>query len=360
MSRPSGNFTDDSTWQPGYLFAAMKIPTLQLRSPYLLFLGTAEDEPVAKTALGVRDWAPERCLAQMRLPGCQVDLGLQDMTPLQAARAGAGSLLLGLAPAGGVIPESWYPILQDAVAAGLDIVSGLHSRLANIPGLAAAAEQHGVSLVDVRHPRMTFPTASGRRRSGMRLLMVGTDCALGKKYTALALTRALRKQGINADFRATGQTGIMISGGGVAIDAVVADFIAGAAEVLSPDAPADHWDVIEGQGSLFHPAYAGVTTGLIHGSQPDVLILCHAPGRSHILSVSGYRLPSLHQAANLNLEMARLTNPAVRLAGISLNTSALSEDERERVIGETEREMQLPCFDPLKSSLDAIVDQVLS
>jgi uncharacterized NAD-dependent epimerase/dehydratase family protein len=281
------------------------------------------------------------------------------MTPLAAAEAGAKSLLLGLAPAGGVIPEAWYPTLLAAVNAGLDIVSGSHSRLADIPWLVAAAAERGVELIDVRHSRITFPTASGRRRSGKRMLMVGTDCALGKKYTALALTKALRKRGIDADFRATGQTGIMISGGGVAIDAVVADFIAGAAEALSPDAAADHWDVIEGQGSLFHPAYAGVTTGLTHGSQPDVLILCHAPGRSHILSVTGYRLPSLQQAAHLNLEVARLTNPAVRLAGISLNTSALTEEERQRVIGETEQEMQLPCFDPLKSSLDAIVDNVL-
>ncbi|MEP7243685.1 MAG: DUF1611 domain-containing protein [Gammaproteobacteria bacterium] len=338
----------------------MNMPTLQLRAPYLLFVGAAEDEPLAKTAFGVRDWAPDRCLGQLRLPGCQIDLGLTDMTPAEAASAGAGSLLLGLAPAGGVIPELWYPTLLAAVRAGLDIVSGSHNRLADVPGLAAAASERGVSLVDVRHPRMSFPTATGRRRSGKRLLTVGTDCALGKKYTALALTAALRKRGVAADFRATGQTGIMISGGGVAIDAVVADFIAGAAETLSPDAAADHWDVIEGQGSLFHPAYAGVTTGLIHGSQPDVLILCHAPNRSHILSVSGYPLPTLQDAAKLNLMTARLTNPAVRIGGISLNTSHMSAEQRKRVIEATEQSMELPCFDPLKSPLDAVIDRVLA
>jgi len=332
---------------------------LQLRTPYLLFLGSADSDPMAKTAFGVRDWTPERCVAQLRLPGCKVDLGLPDMTPAAAAAAGAGSLLLGVAPAGGAIPPEWTATLLDAVRTGLDIVSGMHTRLADVPGLAAEAQRHGVALVDVRHPRQTFPTATGRRRTGKRLLTVGTDCALGKKYTALALTAALRKRGVAADFRATGQTGVMISGSGVAIDAVVADFIAGAAEQLSPDAAADHWDIVEGQGSLFHPAYAGVTTGLIHGSQPDVLIMCHDPSRTHIKSVDNYPLPTLEQAAELNLMVARLTNPAVRLAGISLNTSALSKEQRARVLGEIEARMQLPCFDPLKDSLDAVTQRIL-
>lgn len=333
---------------------------LRLRSPYLLFLGTAEDEPAAKTAFGVRDWAPQHCLAQLRLPDCKVDLGLSDMTPAAAAAAGARSLLLGVAPAGGVIPESWHPTLLESVRAGLDIVSGMHSVLADVPGLAAEAERAGVALIDVRHPRQSFPTATGRRRTGKRLLTVGTDCALGKKYAALALTKAMVARGVSADFRATGQTGIMISGGGVAIDAVVSDFVAGAAEILSPDAAPDHWDIIEGQGSLFHPAYAGVTTGLIHGSQPDVLILCHDPKRTHIVSVQGYPLPTLEDAATLNLMVARLTNPNVRLAGISLNTSSLTTEERARVIETTASRMQLPCFDPIKTSLDAVIDRVLA
>ncbi len=229
---------------------------VKLRMPYLLFVGDAQTEADAKTALGIRDWAREACLAQLRLPGAQVDLGLPQMSPESAGNAGAGSLVIGVAPVGGQIPVEWETSLLRAVAAGLDVVSGMHTPLARVPNLSAAAERAGVSLIDVRLPRQSFPVATGRRRTGKRLLTVGTDCALGKKYTALALAKALRAGGVDVDFRATGQTGIMIAGGGIAIDAVVADFAAGAAEALSPDAPGDHWDVIEGQGSLFHPAYA--------------------------------------------------------------------------------------------------------
>src|SRR5262249_32333711 len=150
----------------------------------------------------------------------------------------------------------------------LDIISGLHAPLDTIEGLADIARQHGVTLHDIRRPRTSFPVGTGERRTGKRLLTVGTDCALGKKYTALAVAKAMRGRGVTADFRATGQTGIMISGAGIAVDAVVADSIAGAAEALSPDADPGHWDIIEGQGSLFHPSYAGVTLGLLHGSQP--------------------------------------------------------------------------------------------
>lgn len=333
--------------------------TLKLRQPYLLFLGDAENEPIAKTAFGVRDWAANASLAQWRLPGCEVDLALPDMTPEMAAAAGAGSLLIGIAPPGGSIPRSWEPLLLRAVEAGLDIVSGMHVALSHVPGLAEAARRSGAALVDVRRPTQSFPVATGRRRAGKRLLTVGTDCALGKKYTAMALANALRARGVDVDFRATGQTGIMINGAGIALDAVVADFVAGAAESLSPDAPAEHWDVIEGQGSLFHPAYAGVTLSLIHGSQPDVLILCHDPNRTHIKSCPEFRVPALEVAAERHLEAARLTNPAARLAGVSLNTSGLDAESRARLISDIERRMHMPCFDPLKTSLEGVVNRVL-
>lgn len=335
-------------------------PRMALRKPYLLFLADIETEPFAKTAFGIRDWAPESSLAQLRLPGCGVDLGLPDMTPEAAANAGAGSLLIGVATAGGQIPPSWQPHLLRAVDAGLDIVSGMHVALADVPGLADAARRRGVALIDVRRPTHEFPVGTGRRRTGRRLLTVGTDCALGKKYTALALARALRARGVDADFRATGQTGIMIAGAGVALDAVVADFVAGAAEWLSPDAAAEHWDVIEGQGSLFHPSYAGVTVALVHGSQPDVLVLCHDPALTHIKSCPGFALPTLQVAAQRYLELAALTNRGVRLAGVSLNTSRLDAAARAHVIARTEREMNVPCFDPLQTSLEAVIDRVLS
>jgi uncharacterized NAD-dependent epimerase/dehydratase family protein len=236
----------------------------------------------------------------------------------------------------------------------------MHVPLSKVPGLSDAASERGVALVDVRLSAREFPVGTGRRRTGKRLLTVGTDCALGKKYTALALARALRQRGIDADFRATGQTGIMIAGHGVAIDAVVADFVSGAAEWLSPDADADHWDVIEGQGSLFHPAYASVTLGLLHGSQPDVLILCHDPTRTHMNSCPAFAVPAPSAAAACYLDLARLTNPAVRLAGVSLNTSALGAAERARAISGTEREMGVPCFDPMMTPLDAVIEQLLS
>jgi uncharacterized NAD-dependent epimerase/dehydratase family protein len=327
-----------------------------LRKPYLLFIGDAEDEAEAKTACGLRDWARDACKAQLRLPQARLDLGLPDMTPDEAARAGVGSLVIGIAPVGGQIPREWEAVLHAAIAAGLDVVSGMHRPLEGVPGLAEAARKRGVALVNVRLPRQTFPAGTGRRRSGKRLLTVGTDCALGKKYTALALTEAMRARGIAADFRATGQTGILISGGGIALDAVTADFAAGAAELLSPDAAPDHWDVIEGQGSLFHPAYAGVTLALVHGSQPDVLILCHDPTRRHLHAFPDFPTPDLRTATTRYLEAARLTNPNAMLGGVSLNTSMLDETQRARVLAETADYLAVPCFDPLQTPLKATLD----
>ena len=334
--------------------------TISLRQPYLLFLGDASHSSRAKTALGVYDWAPEACAAQLRLPGCAVDLGLPELSPAEAAQKGIGSLLIGIAPIGGQFSDSWLPTLFAAVEAGLDLISGLHAKLGDVPGLADAAKARGVRLIDVRRPPAGLPVGSGRKRSGKRLLTVGTDCALGKKYTALALARALRAQGVAADFRATGQTGIMIAGTGIPLDAVVSDFTAGAAECLSPDADAAHWDVVEGQGSLFHPAYAGVTLGLVHGSQPDAMVLCHEPGRTHIWGYPDFPTPTLKIAIEEYERAARLTNPKARVVGIAFNTSMLDDAERAKLLADTERELGLPCFDPLKSPLDSVVQRLLS
>lgn len=340
--------------------AASPATTVVVRKPYLLFLGEAAHFSQAKTAFGLRDWAPEACVGQWRLPGCAVTLDLPDLEPAQAVTQGAGSLLIGVAPVGGRIAERWVPCLFAAVEAGLDIVSGMHGTLADVPGLADAAKARGVRLVDVRRPPTGLPTGTGRKRSGKRLLTVGTDCALGKKYTALALARALRARGVDADFRASGQTGILIAGRGIPMDAVVADFSAGAAECLSPDAAPDHWDIVEGQGSLFHPAYAGVTLGLVHGSQPDAMVLCHDPHRSHIFAAPSFPTPPLKVAIDLYLQTARLTNPQARMVGISFNTSALDDAQREHLFAMTEGELGLPCFDPLKTSLDAVIDRMLA
>ena len=183
---------------------------------------------------------------------------------------------------------------------------------------------------------------------------------MGKMYTSLALEREMRTRGVKADFRATGQTGILIAGEGVAVDAVVADFISGGAERISPARHDGGWDIIEGQGSLFHPSYAGVSLGLLHGSQPDALVLCHEPGRPHMRGVPGHPVPGLKETLERNLEAARLTNPAVIPVGVAFNTSAFSDEEAARLCAEAAAELNLPCQDPVRMGVDRIVDNLLS
>src|SRR5580704_16777304 len=284
----------------------------ELPYPYLVFLGDTTEPIFAKTAFGLRDWAPERCVGEWSCGGGSVNTGLPRLSPRQARERGARGLIVGVANFGGVIQENWLPTLLDALESGLDIVCGMHARLHEVEPLRTAAARLGRRLIDVRVPPANIPVASGRKRTGKRLLTVGTDCALGKKYSALSIARAFTERGIPVDFRATGQTGILICGRGIPMDAVVADFAAGAAEMLTPDAPARHWDVIEGQGSLFHPAYAGVSLALLHGSQPDVIVVCHQPGRERMLGYPGYLVPDLEETMELNLRLGRRTNAAIR------------------------------------------------
>lgn len=335
--------------------------TLEIPGPYLLFLGSATDGAFAKTAFGLRDWAPDRCVAEYSIQGATVTTGLPRATPAEAHARGARSLVIGVANYGGVIAPTWIPTLEEALEAGLDIVNGLHDRLANHAQLAPIAKRLGRRLIDVRQPPANIPIANGRKRSGKRLLTVGTDCALGKKYTALVLARELTKRGVKADFRATGQTGILIAGSGIPMDAVVADFVAGAAETLSPPADEAHWDVIEGQGSVFHPAYSGVSMGLLHGSQPDVIVVCHAVGRDRVLGMDAYPTPSLQETIDLHLTLARRTNPRVRCAGISLNTSTLSESAAREALETESKRLGLPVADPMRPGreLDALVSACL-
>ena len=332
----------------------MTIPSL--RNPYLVFLGDAFSDLDAKTGHGVAYWTPEDCVGQLRYANCRADTGLPDMDIRQAVRAGARSLLIGVAPTGGAIKADWVSTLAAALEAGLDVISGMHTPLESVPRLANAAARSGQRLVNLRVPPEDIPIASGQRRSGQRLLTVGTDCAVGKKYTALALHRALRVAGRRATFRATGQTGIMIAGEGIPIDAVVADFVAGAAELLSPDNREDHWDVIEGQGSLFHPAYAAVTLGLVHGSQPDALVLCHQHGRTIIDEYPGYPIPSWRECIRRYEEAAQLTNPRARCIGLSINTGHLSENARLDVLQAAADETGLPAVDPIASGVEALLE----
>jgi uncharacterized NAD-dependent epimerase/dehydratase family protein len=333
-----------------------------LPAPYLLFLGDATEPAFAKTALGLADWVPEKCVGEWALPGATVSAGLRALRPAAAAAAGAKALVIGIANQGGVIPPAWVPALIEALGAGLDLISGMHSRLDRLPELAIAARANGRRLIDVRTPPADLPVGTGRKRSGKRLLTVGTDCALGKKYTALAIARGLAERGIAADFRATGQTGIMIAGSGMPLDAVVSDFAAGAAELLSPDAAPDHWDVIEGQGSLFHPAYAGVSLALLHGSQPDVIVVCHDVFRDSLLGTPGFPLPAVEEVIALNLELGGRTNPAIRCAGMTLNTSRLGADEAAALLDRESARLGLPVADPVRGGdrLARLIDACLA
>lgn len=332
-------------------------PVMLIHPPYLLFLGDAHDQLAAKTAQGIADWRPEWCLGQVRLPGCKADLGLADLTIAEAARRGARTLIVGVANAGGVLPDHWTSQIVAALEAGLDVASGLHTRLASRPAIAEAAQRLGRALLDVRHSQETFATGKGVKRPGLRLLTVGTDCSVGKKYTALTLERAMRQRGMDADFRATGQTGVFISGRGVAIDAVGADFISGAVEWITPAAAETHWDLVEGQGSLFHPSFAGVSLGLLHGAQPDAFVVCHEPTRRTMRGV-GHPLPSIADVIDLTLRCGRLTNPDIRPVGIAINTQHLGEEDALALIAASADAHGLPATDPVRFGVDAIVDRV--
>ena len=335
---------------------------MDLPHPYLLFLGDTTQQGYAKTAFGLRDWAGERCVGEWSCAGATVSADLPRLSPKEARARGARAMVIGVANSGGVIGESWMPSLIEALESGLDIISGMHTKLNATPLLKSVAERCGRRLIDVRTPPRDIPIASGRRRSGKRLLTVGTDCALGKKYSALALARAFTRRGIDTNFRATGQTGILISGGGIPMDAVVADFEAGAAEMLSPDSAAQHWDVIEGQGSLFHPAYAAVSLGLLHGSQPDVIVVCHEPGRQYVLGHPSFLLPSVDETIELNLRLGRRTNAAIRCAGISLNTVRLDAQAASRLLADESRRLGLPVADPMRggAEFERLVDACLA
>ena len=335
-----------------------KLTKVQLNAPYLILIGDMGDETYAKTGLGIVQWRPDLVAGQLRFPGCEVDMGVPDMTITEAVEAGVRSLVIGVAPIGGIVPDSWWTYIEEAARAGLDIVCGLHFKLTDFPVIVAAARASGARLVDVRNPPADLPIGSGIKRSGKRVLMVGTDCAIGKKYAALALNQAMQEAGMNSTFRATGQTGIMLAGEGIPIDCVIADFIAGAAELLSPDNDDDHWDVIEGQGSLFHPGYSGVSLGLLHGSQPDAFVVCHDATRTLISGWEHYALPSIREAIDQHVLLGSRTNPDIRCVGISVNTSQLAGSERVDYLKGLSGETGLPCVDPLIDGCGAIVDLI--
>ncbi len=327
---------------------------MSLRTPYLLFAGDAPDDLAAKTAHGVCDWRPEWCVGQLRLDGCRAALDLPEMTIAEGAAAGAKTLVIGVANRGGVVGDTWIAPLVEALEAGLDIASGLHVRLSDVPEIRDTAETVGRALFDVRHPTRVFALGTGEARAGKRLLTVGTDASVGKMYTSLAIEREMRRRGMKADFRATGQTGIFVAGDGVSVDAVVSDFVSGAVEWLCPENDPDHWDVVEGQGSLFHPSFAGVSLGLIHGAQADALVLCHEPTRTNMRGLPNQPLPDITDCIRMNEATARLTNPEARVVGVAVNTHAM--DDGLAYLKNLEARLSLPCVDSVATGVAPIVD----
>ncbi|MGI9481906.1 MAG: N-acetyltransferase DgcN [Hyphomicrobiales bacterium] len=330
---------------------------MQIAKPYLLFLGDVQDQLAAKTAQGIVDWRPDWCVGQLRLDGCNADCGIDDISIEQAVERGAETMVVGVVNAGGVLPGHWIEVIVSALDAGLDVATGLHTRLGSIPVVAEAAERNGKALHDVRYTDQKFATGKGTKRPGLRLLSVGTDCSVGKKYTALALDRDMRAAGLNSEFCATGQTGVFISGRGISLDAVIADFISGAAEWIAPSNDPDAWQVVEGQGSLFHPSFAGVTLGLLHGAQPDAFVVCHEPTRTNMRGVE-HKLPTIQQVIDRVVLEGSLTNRGIRCVGICVNTSALNEDKATAYLEKTSAEHGLPAVDPIRTGTGAIVEKI--
>lgn len=325
-------------------------------APFLLYLGHSADPLAIKTSRGVAMFRSEDCVGEFRHDDCPLTLGLPRLSMKDAVAAGARTLILGIAGAGGKLGAELVADTATALDAGLNVASGLHQRLRDEPRLAALAQQRNLRLFDVRDPPSGLAVGKGEPRRGNRLLTVGTDCSVGKMVTTIALARRLRERGIPADFKATGQTGVLIAGEGVAVDAVIADFISGAIEQLAPARTDGGWDLIEGQGSLFHPSFAGVSLGLLHGAQPRALVLCHAPGRPHMRGIPGRALPDLAECLDANLAAARLTSADVQGVGICLNTSGMEAGAARRLCEVTADRLGLPCTDPVAFGVDPIID----
>lgn len=329
-----------------------------IEAPFLLYLGHSSDSVGIKTSRGLATFRPQDCVGEFRHDDCPLTLGLPRLTMEQAEQAGAKTLVLGIAHAGGAMAPALVADASAALKAGMHVASGLHHRLRDVPELVELARERGLSLIDVRDPPADLRVGTGYFREGRRLLTVGTDCSVGKMYASIALAEGIRARGLAADFRATGQTGILIAGSGVPVDAVVADFISGAIEMLAPARHDGGWDVIEGQGSLFHPSFAGVSTGLLHGAQPEALVLCHDPARAEMRGLPGRRLPDLAECLAANLQVARLTSPDVYAAGVCLNTVSLEEGAARALCRRIEDLLSLPTTDPYRFGVEPILVQL--
>jgi len=331
----------------------------------ILAEGRSGDPHYGKTARGILRYAPDPTVAILdstragdSYEGVPVVATIEEALPYEPTTA-----VVGVATQGGRFPPAWRELLKQSIGAGLDVESGLHEFVSDDEELAALAEQHGVELRDLRKPPagLNVPTGENLRIPARIALTVGSDCAIGKKTVALELDLEARRRGLASVFVPTGQTGIAIAGWGIAVDAVVSDFLAGAAEQLVVEGHERGGELlfVEGQGSLVHPAYSGVTLGLIHGSAPHVFVLCHKAGAEEIEGYPGHPLPSLPELIELHERIA-LPMRRARVACVALNTAHLNEDEARGAIVAAAEETGLPADDPVRFGAGPLLDAILS
>jgi uncharacterized NAD-dependent epimerase/dehydratase family protein len=326
---------------------------------YLILADGMFGPQTSKTANACIRYTPERVVgvidASKAGQTAEQVLGFGGGIPVVASlaeglRLEPNALLVGIAPAGGKLPPEWIRLIAGAIEHRLEIWSGLHSFIGDVPELAALAKKHGVAIHDLRRPPANLDVARGRVREvdATVVLTVGTDCNIGKMTTQLQLLDGLRARGIRTSFAATGQTGILIEGRGIGVDAVIADFIAGAAERLVLECAKDSDLVlVEGQGSIIHPSYSGVTYGLLHGSLPHAQIMCAQPSRTAINNCEWVAIPPLKDFITLSENAAAPLRPAPVIA-VALNTFDLDEASARREIARTEKETGLPATDPVR------------
>lgn len=336
------------------------------------------DRENAKTATGAIRYIPEQIAAVIdsatagRTAGDVLGFGagipvvptLADALRLESP---PDALLIGIAPPGGGLPDAWRPMLTETIESGLSIWSGLHTAVGHDPEFRRLADEHGVEIRDLRLPPADLEIGSGaaRHTDAYRVLTVGMDCNVGKMTVSLELRRGLRERGVRANFGSTGQTGILIDGTGISVDAVVADFISGAAERLTLEAARDAEVVlVEGQGCLMHPSYSGVTLGLMHGSMPNAMVLCWMPGRPFIYGgrYNWVNLPAIEEGVRLHEEAMSWVSPEQpsRVIALAANTNNMPEEEARRAVEDAARRTGLPATDPIRFGLDPLVDAVMA
>ncbi len=331
----------------------------------ILAEGRSGDPHYGKTARGVIRYAPDPSVVVVdsTRPGETLD-GVPVVGTVQEALAyEPTTALVGVATQGGRFPPEWRELLKASIEAGLDVENGLHEFLSDDPELSELARKHDVELRDLRKPPadLNVPTGENLTIPSKIALTVGSDCAIGKKTVAYELDLEARSRGLKSVFVPTGQTGIAIAGWGIAVDAVVSDFLAGASERLVVEGYERGGELlfVEGQGSLAHPAYSGVTLGLIHGSAPHAFVLCHRAGSTEVEGYPGYPLPSLSELVELHEEIALQLRPA-RVACIALNTAHLGEEQARAAIAEATSETGLPADDPVRFGAGSLLDAVLA